>query len=216
MGARIVIVFTTLFFLVFTGCSGNPSGASEEANYEETKKMVVDLLKTDDGKKAIQEVMADEKMQQMLVMDSITVKESIEASLQSDKGKEFWKKLFEDPEFVKTFIKSTEEDQQKMMKDLMNDSEYQAKMLEILQDPQMMEQITKIVKSQEFRSHLEKVVTETFESPVFKAKISDILLKAAEEMQKSGGQGGQSGGGEQGSGGGESGGGEGDGGGGGQ
>ena len=30
-------------------------------DYEQTKKMVVDILKTDDGKKAIQELMADDK-----------------------------------------------------------------------------------------------------------------------------------------------------------
>ena len=37
-------------------------------DYEETKKMVVDILKTDDGKKAIQQVMSDEKMKSELIM----------------------------------------------------------------------------------------------------------------------------------------------------
>ena len=43
------------FLLLTAGCAPAESGGGEP-DYEETKKMVVDILKTDDGKKAIQEV----------------------------------------------------------------------------------------------------------------------------------------------------------------
>ncbi|KHF28870.1 Spore germination protein GerD precursor [Anoxybacillus sp. BCO1] len=39
--------------------------------------MVVDILKTDEGKKAIQEVMSDEKVKQQLVMDQEVVKKRL-------------------------------------------------------------------------------------------------------------------------------------------
>ena len=57
--------------------------------------MVVDILKTDDGKKAIQDVMSDEKLREKLVMDQTVVTETIQKTLTSEKGTEFWKKNFE-------------------------------------------------------------------------------------------------------------------------
>ena len=63
--------------------------------------MVVDILKTDDGKKAIQEVMSDEKMKEKLVMDQKVVSDTIQQTLTSDKAIEFWKKTFSDPKFAR-------------------------------------------------------------------------------------------------------------------
>ena len=68
--------------------------------------MVVDILKTDDGKKAIQEVMSDEKLKEKLVMDHAVVTETIEKTLTSEKGTEFWKKTFEDPKFAESIAKT--------------------------------------------------------------------------------------------------------------
>ncbi|WP_368733825.1 GerD family protein [Escherichia coli] len=38
-----------------------------------------------------------------------------------------------------------------------------------------------MVKSKEFRKHLEKVITETLSSPLYKKKFEDELKKAASE-----------------------------------
>ncbi|WP_047983248.1 spore germination lipoprotein GerD [Ornithinibacillus californiensis] len=197
--------------LLLSACGGE--AAPKETDYDATKKMVVDILQTEDGKKAIGENLADEKMQQKLVIDSATVKQAIDETLTSDKGAEMWKKLFEDPKFVESYYKSIEEDQKKLMKDLMKDSEYQKQMMDLLQNPEMTEQQIQTLKSQQFRAHLEETIQQTLESPIFQAKIQEILLKAAEEQSKGGGQsgggesGGQGGGGSGGEGGGESGGG---------
>ena len=169
--------------------------------------MVVDIIKTDEGKKALTEVLTDEKMQQQLVMDSATVQEAISGTLLSDQGKEFWNKLFEDPMFVQTYTKSVEDAQKELMKGLMTDSEYQKLLMDIFQNPEMETTMIETLKSQQFREHLEKTIQETLESPLFKAKMTEVLLKAAEEQQKqqgggSGGQsGGESGGGQEGGGG---------------
>ncbi|MEH7549669.1 GerD family protein, partial [Neobacillus vireti] len=40
------------------------------------------------------------------------------------------------------------------------------------------------LKSKEYREHLQKVITETIDSPLYKAKIQELLLKAAEEASK--------------------------------
>ncbi|MFD2043133.1 spore germination lipoprotein GerD [Ornithinibacillus salinisoli] len=198
---RIVYLFV-FGMLLFLGACGGES-ANKETDYDATKKMVVDILQTEDGKKALGEILADEKMQERLVIESNAVKQAINETLTSDKGKEMWKKLFEDPKFVETYVKSIEEDQKKLMTDLLKDSEYQKQMLDLLQNPEMTDQMLQTLKSQQFRSHLEETIQQTFESPLFQAKIQDILLKAAEK-QGSGQQGGQGqGGGQSGGGGGE-------------
>ncbi|MFC3040879.1 spore germination lipoprotein GerD [Virgibacillus xinjiangensis] len=194
-------------FILLAACGGN-TAAGNEGEYDTTKKMVVDILQTEDGKKAIQEIMADEEMKKELVIETDVVKKSINETLAGEKGKEMWKKLFEDPKFVEGFAKSMEDQQQQLIKKLMNDAEYQEKMLELLKDPKMTEQLLSVMKSQEFRAHLEKTIQETLETPTFQAKIQEILLKAAEKQGSGGGgqqqSGGQGGGGGQSGGGGES------------
>ncbi|WP_077620257.1 spore germination lipoprotein GerD [Bacillus sinesaloumensis] len=176
----LLLIFS--FLLAIVGCA--PANVEQKMDYEETKKMVVDILKTDDGKKAIEELMRDEKIKQHLVMDQVIVKDAIRETLTSDNGVEFWKKTFEDTKFVEDFAKSMQTEHEKLIKDLMKDPDYQKMMMDILKNPEMEEQLMEIVKSQEFRKHLQTVTSETLESPLYKAKIEDILIKAAEDMQK--------------------------------
>jgi spore germination protein D len=199
------LLLLPMFFLAACGGGGE---TGSKMDYEETKKMVVDILKTDDGKKAIQEVMADDKMKSELIMDQKVVKDTISKTLTSEKGTEFWKKSFEDPKFAETMAKSMKDGNEKLLKDLMKDPEYQGMMMDLMKDPEFQKELTEALKSKEFREHLQKVILETFESPLFKAKMQDILLKAAEEAgggkQEEGGgtsQSGQTGGGQGGAGG---------------
>jgi spore germination protein D len=152
--------------------------------------MVVDILKTDDGKKALQEVMKDEEMKQVLVMDQKIITETIQSTLTSEKGTKFWQKVFEDPKFVESFATSLQEEHEKVIKSLMKDPEYQKLLIGIFQDPEMQKTMQTSIKSQEFRKHLQDVILETLSSPLYKVKIQETLLKAAEEagQQQSGGE----------------------------
>lgn len=200
-------VLPATFLLLAAGCAPTESGGSQ-VDYEETKKMVVDILKTDDGKKAIQEVMGDDGMKEKLIMDQVIVSDTIEKTLTSEKGMDFWKKSFEDPKFAESMAKSMNKENETLLKNLMKDPEYRGMMIEVMKDPELEKELTTILKSKEYREHLQKVMTETFESPLFKAKLQDLIIKAAEEIptqkpkseEESGGSGG-SGGGESGSGG---------------
>lgn len=188
--------FSSLLFIVFlvTACGGNQSG-QEQTDYEQTKKMVVDILQTEDGKKALMEILKEEQLKQELVIESDVVKSSINEALVSDKGKEMWKTLFEDPSFVKGYTDAIQDEQTKWLKDMMNDAEYQEKMLELIQNPEISAMILSLLKSQQFRSHLEETIQQTLETPLFQAKIQEILLKAAEEQAKQDGGGGEGSGG---------------------
>lgn len=185
MKRAICILFISMFVIVLSACNGgNVSG--KEADYETTKKMVVDILQTEDGKKAIKEILSDKKMKQELVIQSDTVKKALNEVLTSEKAKDMWTKLFEDPKFVKAYAKAMADEHKKLMKELMKDPDFQKQMLELMQNPQIKKQMLTVMKGQKFRKHLEKTIKETLQSPLFQAKMTEILLKAAEDQSKQG------------------------------
>jgi len=179
----IFISFAALDVITMSACSGE-NATVEKNDYDTTKKMVLDILQTEDGKKALQELMADENMKKQLVIQDDSVKEAVNKALVSDEGKKVWKKLFNDPQFVSNYAKSMADQHKKVMKNLMNDSEYQKQMLSLLKNPEMKQEILDVMKSREFRSHLEDTIKETLQTPTFQAKMKETLLKAAEEQGK--------------------------------
>jgi spore germination protein D len=194
-------VLPATFLLLAAGCAPTETGGGE-VDYEETKKMVVDILKTDDGKKAIQEVMGDDGMKEKLIMDQPVVTDTIEKTLTSEKGMDFWKKSFEDPKFAESVAKSMKKENETLLKNLMKDPEYKGMMIEVMKDPELEKELTTVLKSKEYREHLQKVMSETFESPLFKAKLQALIVKAAEEIPTQKPEGGGEGGGDSGGGGG--------------
>lgn len=170
---RMLLVLTSSFlFLVLVACAQEKE-AKSELDYDQTKKMIVDILKTDQGKKAIQDVLTDEKMKQALILDETVVKKTIEDAMVSDKGQQFWEKLFKDPEFSSKFAKSMGKEQTALMKTLLKDPEVEKMMLQTM-------------KSKEYRQYLQQVLTETAESPLFQAKMIDIISKGVQKAEKSG------------------------------
>ncbi|ABO65529.1 spore germination lipoprotein GerD [Geobacillus thermodenitrificans] len=176
-----------LSFLVLSSCAPQETSPAPP-DYEQTKRMVVDILKTDEGKKAIQDIMLEDQMKQQLVMDQTAVKEILQQVLTSDQGKKFWENALKDTKFAESFAKGLQKEHEKMMKALMKDPEYQAMMIDILKNPEMEKAMIDVLKSKEFRQHLQTVIMETLNSPIYQAKIQDMLTKAAETLQQSGGK----------------------------
>jgi spore germination protein D len=178
---RILLLLPIMVFL--TSCSSSDTSSGGQIDYDQTKKMVVDILKTDAGKKAIQDVMSDDKMKEKLVMDQKVVSDTIQQTLTSDKATEFWKKTFNDPKFAQNVAKNMRAENEKLLKELMNDPEYRGMMIEVFKEPEIQKELADALKSKDYREHLQKVITETVDSPLFKAKIQELLLKAAEDMK---------------------------------
>lgn len=183
MPRKFIYIFIVCCLLLLYGCTGSEQ-ANKETDYEQTKKMVVDILQTDEGKKAILELIAQDDMKEHLVIESDVVKRAISDELASEKSVTMWQKLFEDPEFVTTFMESVAEEQTKFFTRLMSDATFQKKVLELMQNPEMSQQTLAVLKSQQFREHLEKTIEETLETPTFQAKMQQLLLEAAEKQRK--------------------------------
>jgi spore germination protein D len=178
---RLMLLLLITMFL--SSCASPEASGGEQIDYEATKKMVVDILKTDDGKKAIQEVMSDDKMKETLVMDQQVVADTIQQTLTSENATEFWKKTFSDEKFAQAIAKSMRTENETLLKDLMKDPEYRGMMIEVFKEPEIQKEMADALKSKEYREHLQTVISETLESPLFKVKMQELLLKAAEDAQ---------------------------------
>lgn len=179
---KAIFPITAICLLLLTGCLDQPS--EKQTDYEQTKKMVVDILQTEEGKKALAEIMQDDKMKELIIFESDEIKDTITEGLASDKAKDVWHQLFDDPAFVKKFIETMGDEQKKLYKDLMTDATFQKQMLELLQNKEMMELLITVMRSQEYREHLEETIIETLESPLFEAKLQEFILDEAKKNKK--------------------------------
>jgi spore germination protein D len=183
-GIRVKKMYVLLFCIILaalSGCAQKEAQGSTQTDYEATKKMLVDLLKTDEGKKAIKEVLSDKEIQQEMLIDQEIVKQTIEKQLLSEKGQKFWQKLFKDPKFTAAFAKSMRKEHEKLMKDLIKDPAYQAEVMKIMQNPKIAQKLLELVDTQQVKTEMKKVMLETFESPLVQAQIQEMLKKAAHD-----------------------------------
>lgn len=166
----------TICLLLLISCSNNAETA-KETDYETMKKMIVDILQTEDGKKALSEVLNDDAMKQRLVIDSDTVKDALKEQFISEQGSEMWANYFKDPVFVESFADALEKEHIEMLKRAMNDAAFQKQVMEIIQDPALSEHFLTILKSQAYREHVEKLIEESLETPSFQGKVKKMIEK---------------------------------------
>lgn len=185
-----------LGFVILTGCSGQSSQGSTP-DYQATKKMVIDMLKSDDGKKAIQDLFKEDDFKNQLVLNQDAVKKTITDTLTSKQGKAFWESMLKDPDFAKTLATTMQKNNEQILKQLMKDPEYQGMLMNVFKAPKMEQEYLELMQTKPFRAEIQKSILETVSSPLFSSKLTEALSKAVEEQMKKGGKsdgGGESGG----------------------
>lgn len=203
-------VICLMLFLV--SCSAQ-ARQTETHDYQETKHMVLDILKTEDGKKSVEKMMEDQKFKEKIMVTDTAVTDAVDKALHNPKNQKQIQKVFQDPKVAANIAKVTQKEQEKLLKQLMKDPEYQKMLLDVMKNPDFEKQITDLLKTEPFRKQTMVIMTEALENPIFKEKYMDLMIKANEEAlqsKKNGGGdsgssgdggGGQDGGGSQGNGG---------------
>ncbi|AYC30574.1 spore germination lipoprotein GerD [Paenisporosarcina cavernae] len=172
--------FIPLVFLLFlSGCQQ----AESKPSYEETKKMVLDTLQTEDGKETMRKILSDPAFKEMLVLEDSVVKESIEKNIWSEDAKKFWKTTFEDPLFTETFAKSLESQQKDVLKQLMKDPSYQEEWQTFLSDPAMKEELASVFKQGDMRKELQKIVEDVIQNPLMQSKWQELILQSSQPTE---------------------------------
>ncbi|SOC39014.1 spore germination lipoprotein GerD [Ureibacillus acetophenoni] len=196
---RLLILSVVLLFLA--SCSDTPT---QTMSYDEIKKIMIDSIQTEDGKKALRQMLEDPSIRDLIILEHDQVETAIKDTLLSEEATEFWKKQFEDPKFKESIAKSMKEQQTDIMKDLIKNATFQEDLVKFFGQPDMQKQLETILKSSTLRKQMEEVVMQTIEDPLLQTKWQELIRKSGEGASKSGGkEGGGEGGGEGGSGGGQ-------------
>lgn len=176
--------------LLSLGLLASCSSPAAQPSYEENKKMFIDALQTEDGKKAIRTLLADPQFKELLVIDSEQVKTSVEETMLSKEAEDFWKEVYSDPKFSETMAKSMVKQQEEVMKALMKDPAYLKDLESFFSSAEMKKELAKVLESSDMRKEMQKVVEETIQSPLLQTKWQKLIEEAGGQSEK-GGSGGE-------------------------
>ncbi|WP_042478694.1 spore germination lipoprotein GerD [Bacillus ndiopicus] len=169
-----LIIFSVI---LLAGCTESKSAT---LSYDEVKKIMVDSIQTEDGKKAIRQILEDPKFRELLVLDSDEVKQATEKTLLSKEAEEFWKKTFQDPKFKEAIAKSMQEQQETILKGLMKDASYQEDLQSFFGQTEMQKQLETILKSAPLRKQMEQIVMDTIDNPLLQSKWQQLIIQNGE------------------------------------
>jgi len=172
--------------LLSLGLLASCSSPAAQPSYEENKKMFIDALQTEDGKKAIRTLLADPQFKELLVLDSEQVKTSVEETMLSKEAEDFWKEVYSDPKFSETMAKSMVKQQEELMKALMKDPAYLKDLESFFSSAEMKKELAKVLESSDMRKEMQKVVEETIQSPLLQTKWQKLVEEAGGQSEKGG------------------------------
>ncbi|BCJ87298.1 spore germination lipoprotein GerD [Effusibacillus dendaii] len=195
-----VWMFVTLTFLVssLTSCStgGNrnaqASDQQQKPDYNQTKSMMLDILHSKEGRDTLTDIMKEPTFKKNLVVTEQDVSSAIVKTLNNDQTqKRILEAQMTNPNFAATMVKASKQEQQKMLKQLMKDPEYQNSILTLMKSPDYQRLVLTTLESPEYRQQTMKILAESLQNPEFKLIFMDIVKEAIRSgagVSKTGGQ----------------------------
>lgn len=198
----ICVLVTTL-----TACGSEQSSSSSQMGYKEMKSMVVDILKSDEGKKAVEEAMNEGESSSggmsMKMLSSASTEEIRTAVKDTITAPEYEKKIEEimkDPKFAGDFAKAISSQSKDLHQQLIKDPTYQKSVQDIMKSPEVTKMFLDMTKSSDFRKQSMTIMTEAMQNPMFKMEVMELLKSVVkselepkgEEKQKKDDGGGES------------------------
>jgi spore germination protein D len=184
--------------ILVAGCGGggsmgaDVSGAvgNQNQDYGTTKQMVIDILHSPDGKKAVAEMLSDPSVKQKVVVSETDISKAVEKTLETKKNQSFLAQQAKEPEFAAALAKAIQPDLVNLQKQLMKDPEYQKDMMVLLKSPEFTKQLEELLQTPQFRGQVMKIMTDALQTPSFRMQFQSALQKAvAQQMHAAGGQG---------------------------
>ncbi|MBM7569368.1 spore germination lipoprotein GerD [Paenibacillus sacheonensis] len=189
---RIVLMGTAIIISsMLSSCGSEPSSAaSEPISYKDMKSMVIDILKTEDAQKALQEsaisTTGNTGMTSKLltVQDQENVKLAVKETLVSPEYNKVIEKMMTDPRFAGEFAQAVNKQNKQIHKDLLKDPTYQKDMISAMKSPEMDKMILEVLQSTQYRKQVMTIMQESMQSPIFRLEILDLMKKAVQEELK--------------------------------
>jgi len=178
--------------LLIAGCGASGAAADAAAgqqDYGTTKQMVLDILHSADGKKALAEVLQDPGLRTQWLVSQTDVSKAMEKALTTGKDKSLLTDQLKDPKFASALSTAIAPQLIEHQKQLMKDPTYQKDLLVLLKSPDFTKQLENLMQTPQFRGNVMKVMTDALNTPSFRIQFQDALKRAvADQMQSAGGQ----------------------------
>ncbi|KZE71944.1 spore gernimation protein [Paenibacillus polymyxa] len=216
--------------VTLSGCGSDQGSAPPQNSYKEMKTMVVDILKSDDGKKAVEEALTGEKGEKsgqsgeqggsggsvgmkmlMTTQSAEQMKTAVKDTLVSPEYKKEIEKIMTDPRFAGEFAKAINSQSKQLHMQLIKDPSYQKSIEAMLKSPELTKMFMDLTKTPEYRKQSMTVMHDAMQNPIFRLEVMNLLKTVVQEelqpkVEKKGGEQGGSGDKKQDGGGGEGGG----------
>lgn len=186
--ALLSIISAMMF--VLASCGAEPTGGNEQVSYKDLKTMVIDILKTEDAQKALQESsqqttgISGMASKVLSVQDQEEVRLAVKDVIISPQYDKVIKKLMVDTRFAGEFAKAVNKENKKIHKELIKDPAYQADLIKVLKNPEMDKMILEVLQSTQYRKEVMSLMQESMQNPLFRLEVLDLLKKAVQEELK--------------------------------
>lgn len=152
--------------------------------------MVVDILKTEEAQKAIEEAgkqnaESSDQSSMIRMLESPQGEQmqmAVKQVLTDPSYSLVLKDMMIDPKFAGEFAKAVQKENEEIHKALMKDPEYQSLLLDAMKSPEFEKMFLDLMKSKPYRQQMMTVITETMDNPIFKLKYLELMEKALEEQ----------------------------------
>ncbi len=149
--------------------------------------MVIDILKTEDAQKALQESTEQlsgytaQSSKLLSVQDQEEVRLAVKDVISSPDYDKVIKKLMTDTRFAGEFAKSVNAQNKEIHKELIKDPQYQAELVKTMQNPEMEKIILEVLKSTQYRKEVMSLMQESMQNPLFRLEVLDLMKAAVKE-----------------------------------
>ena len=176
---------------VLSSCGSEPaSGASEAVSYKDIKSMVIDILKTEDAQKALQESATSStgntgfSSKLLSVQDQEQVRIAVKETLVSPEYDKVIQKLMTDPRFAGEFAKAVNKQNKQIHKDLLKDPTYQKDLIQVMKNPEMDKMILDVLQSTQYRKQVCYNYAGIHAESLVRLELLDLMKKAVQEELK--------------------------------
>ncbi|KAA1182978.1 spore germination lipoprotein GerD [Paenibacillus sp. B2(2019)] len=178
------------FVMALTACGSEQSSSSSgQGSYKETKTMVLDILKSDEGKKAVEESLSSSSssgssgmsMKMMPLQTTEEIKLAVKNTLTAPEYQKEIEKIMTDPKFAGDFAKAIQSQSKELHLQLIKDPTYQKSVEEIMKSPEMMTMFLNLTKTPDYRKQSMKTMQESMQTPLFRMEVLNLLKKVVQE-----------------------------------
>lgn len=180
--------------LLLTACGAEQS-SSPQMGYKEVKSMVVDILKTDEGKKAVEEALGGGSsggsggggsmgMKMINAQSGEQIRMAVKDTLVSEEYKKEIEKIMTDPKFAGDFAKAINSQSKQLHMQLIKDPTYQKSVEQIMKSPEVMKSFLELTNTPDYRKQSMTIMQEAMQNPMFRLEVLELLKTVVrEELQ---------------------------------